>query len=156
MSRTRTRQPIQITPTLYLDRFYDTEWRTWVGRYVDANRNQLGDAWYAHDYDAVLVLRPDHPHVVTSHEPVFVGQRDERTVYAHAHRCTGSTRTLEPTHCAACGASAVNGRDNLAADAVVSVQLRYPFGGGTMGFGLCPVCAYDLETQLTELRLQGR
>lgn len=57
---TRTEQSFHITPTIGMQVYYDGASKSWVGFYFSReNDEQVGDAWYAHRRDEILIHRPE-------------------------------------------------------------------------------------------------
>jgi len=76
----RTEQSFHITPTIGMHVYYDRASKSWVGFYfsretdestgINRAYRQVGDAWYAHNRDEILIHRPEvnswHYAVVTA------------------------------------------------------------------------------------------
>lgn len=55
---------LSVQPGVFLDVWYDRHGRTWWGRYVDVDGNQMGSAWFDASRDYVLIFRPSAPSTV--------------------------------------------------------------------------------------------
>lgn len=57
---TRNAEILRITPSLAMHVFYDKALKSWVGFYYSrVMLEQVGDAWYAHSRDEILIFRPE-------------------------------------------------------------------------------------------------